>query len=611
MGVIMADSRSNQTKDLFEEGRKKGYVTLDEIIYKSPLSETNAQMDELLTELADDGIELGESEAEDKPRSVRPATSEHRLDPVSIYMKQLKSVPLLSKAAEVDAARRLEASQLAIILATLDTDLPQTVIKQLNQKSKSATADLFAEMGEDPADDDGDDDLELEDADGPKKAGRSLQNYAEALEKLAELRRKYFALGAAQSLEEEIAAGSKPDAEAAQIRSTQHDDRTGAIREEMLTLVGSLDARNEIAQRIVSKLDEIVSRLDRNEVEIEDVEKRAQMRADVLRQLVRQRKRKSALPRLRSIKTAELGIVTGELDISDYDDPPPDTALSDEELDKLIRELRNAERRIRRLEKKTSLKSEQIRELHQKALIAQRQSQRAKDELVLANQRLVVHIAGKYINRGLQFLELVQEGNLGLMRAVEKFDYRRGYKFSTYGTWWIRHAISRAIANQTRTIRLPVYVRDAIRKLVRASRQHVLELGSEPTPEELAVRLELPVERVMEIMEASRKTLRWELPVGEDGETELGALIADKDSLSPFEEVSHKGDWEQIVKAMEAISPREQMVLKHRFGLTGKLAQTLEQVGAEMGITRERVRQIQARAVRKLQVAVRASQREK
>ena len=593
----MARSRSHKTKDLFEGGRKKGYVTLDEIIYKSPLSQTNAEMDELLTELADDGIELGESEADEKPQPVRPVGNDHRLDPVSIYMKQLKSVPLLSKEAEVDAARRLEASQLAIILATLDTDLPFAVVKQLKRKAKSAASDLFADMEEDLAEED---DEESEEEESPKSKGKSPKDYTDALQRLSELRREYFNLGV-------TAAEDSFDQE----NSTQHDQKTDACREEMLTLVGSIDARNEIAQRIVSKLDEIVSRLDQAEVEIESVEKNAQMPADELRRLVRTRKRKSALPRLRSIQTAELGIVTAEIDLKELTEPAPNTTLSDEELAELIRLLRNAERRIRTLEKKATLKSEDLRQLHQRALIAQRQAQRAKDELVLANQRLVVHIAGKYINRGLQFLELVQEGNLGLMRAVEKFDYRRGYKFSTYGTWWIRHAISRAIANQTRTIRLPVYVRDAIRKLVRASRRHVLEVGSEPTPEELAVRLELPVDRVMEIMEASRKTLRWDLPVGEDGETELGALIADKDSRSPFEEVSHKGDWEQIVKAMDAISPREQMVLKHRFGLTGKMAQTLEQVGAEMGITRERVRQIQARAVRKLQVAVRASQRSK
>jgi RNA polymerase primary sigma factor len=195
------------------------------------------------------------------------------------------------------------------------------------------------------------------------------------------------------------------------------------------------------------------------------------------------------------------------------------------------------------------------------------------------------------------------------MRAVDKFDYRRGYKFSTYGTWWIRHAISRAIANQSRTIRLPVHIRDEIRRLVSESQRHVMEFGREPTTEELAQRLSIPVERVVEIMEASRKTLRWELPVGEDGETELGTLISDKEAPTPFDEVSNKGQWERILKAMHSLREREMEVVKRRFGLDGQIPQTLEEVGRDLGITRERVRQIQAQAIRKIQVAVREANR--
>ncbi len=284
-------------------------------------------------------------------------------------------------------------------------------------------------------------------------------------------------------------------------------------------------------------------------------------------------------------------------------------AGENEAQEELLRKQRNALRRIRGLKRRSQTSESRLEQVHREILAAEAKAQRAKDELVLANQRLVVHIAGKYVNRGLPFLELVQEGNLGLMRAVDKFDYRRGYKFSTYGTWWIRHAISRAIANQSRTIRLPVHIRDEIRRLVSESQRHVMEFGREPTTEELAQRLKIPVERVVEVMEASRKTLRWELPVGEDGETELGTLISDKEAPSPFDEVSSKGQWERIMKAMETLREREMEVVKRRFGLDGQIPQTLEQVGQELGITRERVRQIQAQAIRKIQVAVRAADR--
>jgi RNA polymerase primary sigma factor len=278
-------------------------------------------------------------------------------------------------------------------------------------------------------------------------------------------------------------------------------------------------------------------------------------------------------------------------------------------LTELRQKKRNALRRVRSLEQRCKAPHSLLRQTHENILEAEQIAQQSKDQLVLANQRLVVHIAGRYINRGLPFLELIQEGNLGLMRAVEKFDHRRGYKFSTYGTWWIRHAISRAIANQSRTIRLPVHIRDEIRRLVAESQRYVMECGREPTTEELATRLQIPVERVVEIMEASRKTLRWELPVGEDGETELGNLIPDKEALTPFDEVSNKGQWERIIKVMNNLRDRELEVVRRRFGLDGQMPQTLDQVGRKLGITRERVRQIQAQAIRKLQIAVRAIER--
>jgi RNA polymerase primary sigma factor len=581
----MSPLRPTNTDALFAKGRKQGYVTLDEIVYNSPVSQTIEEMDELLTDLADDGIDIVGVDGEKKPKRApapRPA-AEDTSDPVTMYMRQLRSVPLLSKAAEVDTARRLESARLEILRAALNTNVAVEELLQAGRRVKSGKTNIF-----DIIEDEGE---EVEQSSHTPRA--SLGDFLEIVGALQRIDREN------RKISQQLRGGKA--------RSAQHQrslqQRAEANRESMLELLGRIDFREAYVKRLVGRVKNFAVRVEAAEEEIRQVEQEAGLTAAQLRQLVRYRRRLGGSPGLQAITTIEFSL------------PPDDGVvmtnpdISDDDLAELLRRTKNAERRIRTVERKAQADAEQIAKTHNEILAAEAKAQRAKDELVLANQRLVVHIAAKYVNRGLPFLELVQEGNLGLMRAVEKFDYRRGYKFSTYGTWWIRHAISRAIANQTRTIRLPVHIRDAIRKLVRESRRHVLEVGREPTAEELAERLDTPLERVVEIMEASRKTLRWELPVGEDGETELGTLVADKQIPSPFEEVSNKGQWEQISAAMRTLRDREQDVLKRRFGLDGRTAQTLEEVGRDLGITRERVRQIQARAVRKLQMAVRQAER--
>jgi RNA polymerase primary sigma factor len=260
------------------------------------------------------------------------------------------------------------------------------------------------------------------------------------------------------------------------------------------------------------------------------------------------------------------------------------------------------------LEREHGIDVEHSKATYERIRVASAQAETAKAELVEANLRLVVSIAKRYVNRGLHFLDLIQEGNIGLMKAVDKFEYRRGYKFSTYGTWWIRQAISRAIADQSRTIRIPVHMVETTNKLMRTSRYLVQELGREPTPEEIAEKMELTVEQVRHVLRLSKAPISLETPIGEDGESHLGDFIEDKNAQNPADAAIESSLKEETRVALEALTPREQKVLRMRFGIGEKSDHTLEEVGREFNVTRERIRQIEAKAIEKLQHPSRSSE---